>query len=401
MTSPSVPFEVTSSDKTADAGTNRAIHLCTLLRELLTGEYGLVSNPRAALLNIARTAETTVRMEDTEFFQFLDDFRTLARHILKMNFRPAIHKEEIPNLDMTQRLVGAYLAKTAGEIKFIKDREDNLSSWAWDSPGVNQRTITPDFSFDPENSKQLLQVLEFTLMALGHSMSAYDLFTKLNSSEISPDGALGGRGYVQTIKDMRRNYMNVVEALSAASDTLGDELHAPHWSAVSRQTDPQQRSDIENSLLQAEDIAEDPEGWAQEEMEEVQEGHHPDDTSRSLRASFHRLSSDFFMRVFGGVIEKLEAMPTTSRDHDWHGVRSYIGNARKWILDAEKAGKNKNTRGVYFGLRTNARKVLTLAAAICLRKSNEDETAPEVWGSILGDINWIQHFLGDTTHEER
>lgn len=161
-------------------------------------------------------------------------------------------------------------SKVAGEVRFVKDKSEG-SQWAWSDSGASERNISPDFAFNPKKVKSLAKVLRATTAGLGHTLSAYSCFTKLKSADISPDGALGGKGYVFKIADMRKAYMNAVEALSALSDTLYDEMQAPHWSAVSRQESPEERAEVEQIILDAEEIREDPQDWAEEQEEEMDE----------------------------------------------------------------------------------------------------------------------------------
>ena len=63
------------------------------------------------------------------------------------------------------------------------------------------------------------------------------------------------------IKAIRRQYMNVVEALSAMSDTLYDEITADHWKM-------EQNKMLDQVMEEIEDIKDDPESWAIE----VEEG---------------------------------------------------------------------------------------------------------------------------------
>lgn len=155
--------------------------------------------------------------------------------------------------------------KTAGEVRFIKDNAGDASSWAF-VQGPSQRAIVADYAFNPKNSKHLAKVLRGTSASLGHVMAAYTIFCKLKSSEVSPDGNLGGRGYIQKISDMRRQFMNVIEALSAISDTLYDEVRAPHWAALSRQQDPKDKAEMARIIEDVEEIRDNPEEWAEEEM---------------------------------------------------------------------------------------------------------------------------------------
>jgi len=168
-------------------------------------------------------------------------------------------------------LVGKRISKVAGEVRFIKDRAGDKGEWAWGTPGPSQREITQDYQFDPRNLKPLAKTLRAALSALGHAESAYSTFTKIKSSTISPDGSLGGRGYIMKIADMRRQLMNAVEVLSAVTDTLYDELRAPHWNSKVQEQNSREREEVKNILSDAEEIKDDPEGWAEKE-EDPEEG---------------------------------------------------------------------------------------------------------------------------------
>jgi hypothetical protein len=178
------------------------------------------------------------------------------------------------------------MIRTAGEVRFIKDKSNDASQWAWNDSGPQERRITPDFAFDPRNTKPLAKVLRSTNAALGHSMSAYAVFTKLKSADVSPDGSLGGKGYIQKIAEMRRAYMNVVEALSALSDTLYDEIRAPHWAAVSRQEDPGEREEVEQIVEDALQIKQDPEAWAEGQEEDMDEENEEEMAEKALKLAF-------------------------------------------------------------------------------------------------------------------
>ncbi len=168
---------------------------------------------------------------------------------------------------------GKGIGKTAGEVRFIKDHGDDSSAWAWGQHPPSQRTMDKNHQFNKRCSKDMARVLRATLSALGHAMSAYSVFAKIKSRDISPDGNLGGRGYIMEIKGMRRQYMNIVEALSALSDTLYDEMTADHWKEV-------QEKMVQKVMQDIEEIKDDPEGWAiQEETETDEEGLRRDLTS--------------------------------------------------------------------------------------------------------------------------
>ena len=128
------------------------------------------------------------------------------------------------------------------------------------SAGQLRRDIDPNYEFDSRNLEPIARCLRSALMALGHSASAYNTFVKIKSRDVSPDGLLGGQGFVQSVTDMRRLFAECVEALSSLSDTLYDELKAPHWS-------PEAQQEAEGVMQDVEVLREDPERWAEEEEE--------------------------------------------------------------------------------------------------------------------------------------
>jgi hypothetical protein len=159
--------------------------------------------------------------------------------------------------------------KTAGEVRFIKDRSGDKTEWGWGAPGPSEREMDKEFKFRVSKLKPLSRSLRASLLALGHAMSAYNTFAKIKSATVSPDGSLGGRGYICKIADMRRQYMNVIEALSSLTDTLFDEVNAPHWKAKQAVSDPRERKQVKEIMSDVNRIREDPEGFALGEEAEM------------------------------------------------------------------------------------------------------------------------------------
>jgi len=172
---------------------------------------------------------------------------------------------------ITARYLQQSRTKTAGEVRFVKDRSSDKSEWGWGGPGPSERTISESFVFNAKHIKPLALTMRSALMALGHVASAYTRFTKIKSKNISPDGNLGGKGYIQKISDMRRQLVNCVEALSALTDTIYDEINAPHWNPSEDTMTPRDRDEVREIVEQAEAIKDDPEGWAEESEEEEEE----------------------------------------------------------------------------------------------------------------------------------
>jgi len=200
----------------------------------------------------------------------IDPSRLAERHEWRELAREAepLLSEAKAILKAEGRIKAANRIKLAGEVIFKKDRGGDKDQWAYADVAPSERMVPGDFNFSPKNAKPLAKVLRASLAALGHVLSAYHTFAKIKSARVSPDGNLGGKGYIQKIADMRRQYMNVVEALSALTDTIYDEVHAPHWAAVSRQEDPQDAAQVKEMLGDAEEIREDPEGWAKDQIKD-------------------------------------------------------------------------------------------------------------------------------------
>ncbi len=178
-------------------------------------------------------------------------------------------------------------SKTAGEVRFIKDRGGDHSEWGWNPPGASAREIDPNYEFNAKNLEPLARVLRSTLMALGHIQTARTVFTKIKGQRISPDGNIGGRGYVMPLKDIRKQYANCDEALSAISDSIYDEMQATHWHPDVNDSggDPRDRDSVKEIMDDVEEIKEDPEEWAeQEEAEMDQEGPNESDGVTKMAA---------------------------------------------------------------------------------------------------------------------
>jgi hypothetical protein len=162
--------------------------------------------------------------------------------------------------------------KTAGEVRFIKDRGGDKNEWGWGSPGPTERDMQEEeFKFDAKNLKPLTAVLRAGLLSMGHALSAQAIFTRIKSAQVSPDGSLGGKGYIQKIPDMRRQLMNVCEALSSLTDTLYDEVKAPHWNPKTDENGNRERDDVNNIMDDVDEIRADPEGFAEKEEEIMDE----------------------------------------------------------------------------------------------------------------------------------
>ena len=122
-----------------------------------------------------------------------------------------------------------------------------------------RRAIPNDYDYDPRALKPLARMLWTLSISLGHAMTAHREFTKLKSATISPDGLIGGRGYVMSVKDVRGALHDACEAISSVSDTIHDELHAPHWRPKLGELESQDVESVERLVGDAERVLENPE----------------------------------------------------------------------------------------------------------------------------------------------
>lgn len=170
-------------------------------------------------------------------------------------------EEELANRVARRALRGdqSSRAKTAGEVRFVTDK-----------PGDSERQIdeVEDFEYDSTQLKKLSKVLWSLSCSLGHLISAHSDFTKLKAVDISPDGKLGGKGYVQAIPDMRTDLTECIETMSSVVDTIDDEVKAPHWHEDLSELTDQEQEEIDETLDDAQEVRESPEDFVDEEYEE-------------------------------------------------------------------------------------------------------------------------------------
>jgi hypothetical protein len=94
-----------------------------------------------------------------------------------------------------------------------------------------RREIPEDYKYNPKKLKHLKRILHNISIALGTLSSALNEFSRLKGPEISPDGLLGGIGYIIPVKDIKQSLITNVHGLSNIADCIADELTNPRWNA--------------------------------------------------------------------------------------------------------------------------------------------------------------------------
>lgn len=149
------------------------------------------------------------------------------------------------------------------------------------------RAIPSDHPFKAKALKPLSRALFSSSVALGHAVTAYREFARIKSSSVSPDGMLGGMGYVMQIREVRSRLQEACEVLSAVTDTLYDEINAPHWKPKMAELTDNEAEDVTELVDEAEEVIADPEGFGEQEIEKIESrndgsGGGPDETSSEV-----------------------------------------------------------------------------------------------------------------------
>jgi len=157
--------------------------------------------------------------------------------------------------------------------------------------GSLRRQIPEDYRYNPKKLKHLKRILHNLSVALGTLTSALNEFSRLKGPDISPDGLLGGIGYILPVQDIKQALYNSVQTLSNVADSIADEMSNPKWGA---------HEDKEvKKLIKEKDEAVD---QAEEEMEEGDESILPEDIITSEELSALKESDDVASRVLSAAI---------------------------------------------------------------------------------------------------
>lgn len=158
---------------------------------------------------------------------------------------PKLTTEFNPTVGQLQ--VTANLLKNAIEDKFEKQPEEKNEE---PQQSAIRELSHADYDFDPENLKDLVEIFHLTASSLDHLYNAASNFSKLKSRDVSPDGKLGGKGYVKTIKEIRAGYHEAVEILSDLCDTLHDECLGDQWKVQAQPQEIKEMIDESEELIQ-------------------------------------------------------------------------------------------------------------------------------------------------------
>lgn len=142
--------------------------------------------------------------------------------------------------------------------------------------GSLRRSIPDDYTYNPKKLKHLKAILHNISIALGTLSSAHNEFSKLKGPEISPDGLLGGVGYIIPIREIKETFNTSLHGLSNVADCIADELTNPRWNS-------HEDKEVKELIKEKEDVTEKLEdqglGGEEPSPEGVTPGQPPEDLS--------------------------------------------------------------------------------------------------------------------------
>lgn len=110
--------------------------------------------------------------------------------------------------------------------RLTTDTATQRSVSATKADGVRQLKNAP---YDKEKVEHIKNMVRSLQKSIGGLHEAVSEMTLVSSHEISPDGKLGGRGYVMPVKDFKDGLSDTLNTVSNLMDTLADELTNPNW----------------------------------------------------------------------------------------------------------------------------------------------------------------------------
>lgn len=112
------------------------------------------------------------------------------------------------------------------------------------------------FEYDPSKATVLKKALHNINVSLGTMISAMKDLSILRGSDITPDGMLGGRGFIMPFKDVKAKINTAITELSDVTDTLADELTNPKWglSDSDKKKVKQENEVVEEEVQEVEEV---------------------------------------------------------------------------------------------------------------------------------------------------
>lgn len=127
-----------------------------------------------------------------------------------------------------------------------------------DDSGYNQiRDGLENYQFKDTGVRSIAKTYKYLADSFLNLTKSINTFSSCKSSEVSPDGKLGGKGYIQTIKNIRSSMAECLNIMSELIDTFHDEVNSPYWKKTTVDDHPVVKEILQQAdqlLDQAEDL---------------------------------------------------------------------------------------------------------------------------------------------------
>jgi hypothetical protein len=167
------------------------------------------------------------------------------------------------------------------------------------------------FEYDTGKATVLKRSLHNINVSLGTLLSAMKDLSLLRGSEITPDGMLGGRGFIMPFKEIKQKINAAIADLSDITDSIADELTNPKW-GLSPEEKKKVKKDKENIDDKIEEVEETVPEKSPEEQPEKEEKPpeqpdiiDPDDVVDSSEVESMKRYQDF---IDGNVKDKVASV---------------------------------------------------------------------------------------------
>jgi hypothetical protein len=142
---------------------------------------------------------------------------------------------------------------------------------------------------------------------------------------------LGGRGYIMKVTELRQKLYDACEALSMISDTVHDEINAPHWKPQLAELDQSDMDAIDRLMGESEEMLDHPDEEVDEDEQEVEKKGKPSKAwskSKGKNDEENEPSSDF---PTGGSTETNQRAPSPSKQQSKQATMAYDRSANSSI----------------------------------------------------------------------
>jgi len=106
------------------------------------------------------------------------------------------------------------------------------------SDDMHVREGVDNFKYKDNGVRQVAKTYKHLAQSFLNMTKAANIFTGLKASEISPDGKLGGKGYIQPIREIRTAMAECLNDMSELLDTFHDEVNSPYWKKTTLEDHP-------------------------------------------------------------------------------------------------------------------------------------------------------------------